>query len=129
MKRDEMRNLLPIIQKWVNGETIECRRKGGKGYWSVEETPYFTSNYEYRIAPNSKTRPFKDGDECWKEMQKHQPFGWVISKTNSNFKLYIISVDDDGVMLGDYDEGSIFASYESLNKYYIFVDGSTCSIN
>lgn len=22
-------------------------------------------------------RPFKDAKECWQEMQKHQPFGWI----------------------------------------------------
>lgn len=22
-------------------------------------------------------RPFKDNEECWNEMLKHQPFGWV----------------------------------------------------
>lgn len=33
------------------------------GYWG---------NIEYRIKPE---RPFKDAEECWNEMQKHQPFG------------------------------------------------------
>lgn len=25
-------------------------------------------------------RPFKNIEECWQEMQKHKPFGWVIHK-------------------------------------------------
>jgi hypothetical protein len=25
-----------------------------------------------------KYRPFKDGDECFEEMKKHEPLGWVI---------------------------------------------------
>ena len=29
------------------------------------------------MEKNSKYRPFKDIEECWQEMQKHQPFGWV----------------------------------------------------
>ena len=24
--------------------------------------------------------PFKNKEECWAEMQKHQPFGWVMEK-------------------------------------------------
>lgn len=32
----------------------------------------------YRIKPEPKYRPFKSMEECWQEMQKHQPFGWVI---------------------------------------------------
>ncbi len=31
----------------------------------------------YRIKPESKYRPFKDEKECWQEMQKHQPIGWI----------------------------------------------------
>ena len=27
-------------------------------------------------------RPFKDKDECWNEMLKHQPFGWLIGKVS-----------------------------------------------
>lgn len=38
------------------------------GYWD---------NIEYRIKPEPKYRPFKDAEECWNEMQKHQPFGWT----------------------------------------------------
>lgn len=33
--------------------------------------------FDYRIKPESKYRPFKDAEECWNEMQKHQPVGWV----------------------------------------------------
>lgn len=31
----------------------------------------------YRIKPGPKYRPFIDNKECWNEMLKHQPFGWV----------------------------------------------------
>ena len=30
-------------------------------------------------------RPFKTKDECWNEMQKHQPLGWLISKESRNY--------------------------------------------
>lgn len=33
--------------------------------------------WNYRIKPKSKYRPFKNAEECWQEMQKHKPFGWV----------------------------------------------------
>ena len=31
-------------------------------------------------------RPFKSQDECWKEMLKHQPFGWLKSKKNGRYR-------------------------------------------
>ena len=31
-------------------------------------------------------RPFKDKDECWQEMLKHQPFGWVIIQAVNEYR-------------------------------------------
>lgn len=30
--------------------------------------------------PKSTYLPFKDSEECWQEMQKHQPIGWITPK-------------------------------------------------
>ena len=30
-------------------------------------------------------RPFKSQEECWQEMQKHIPFGWLKSKKNGRY--------------------------------------------
>ena len=43
----------------------------------MKEIQYW-NNTEYRIKPEPKYRPFKDAEECWAEMCKHHPFGWVI---------------------------------------------------
>lgn len=34
---------------------------------------------ESKIKAETKYRPFKNKEECWEEMQKHQPFGWIKS--------------------------------------------------
>ena len=31
----------------------------------------------FGLKYNPGYRPFKDNEECWNEMLKHQPFGWV----------------------------------------------------
>ena len=31
-------------------------------------------------------RPFKSQEECWKEILKHQPFGWLKSKKNGRYR-------------------------------------------
>ena len=31
-------------------------------------------------------RPFKDKNECWNEMLKHQPFGWLKSKKDGRYR-------------------------------------------
>ena len=30
-------------------------------------------------------RPFKTKEECWNEMQKHQPFGWLINNMSGSY--------------------------------------------
>ena len=78
MTRKEAKVLLPIIKAYAEGKAIESRCiKGDKSLWYNDEDPSFDDDFEYRIKPVPKFRPFKDAEECWQEMQKHQPFGWV----------------------------------------------------
>ena len=78
MTREEIKKMLPILQAFADGKTIESRCiKGDKSLWYDDEDPSFDNDLEYRIKPEPRYRPFKDAEECWNEMQKHQPFGWV----------------------------------------------------
>ena len=80
MNRKEAAELLPIIQAYAEGKAIESRCiKGDTSLWYDDKDPSFDDDFEYRIKPEPKYRPFKDAEECWKEMQKHKPFGWVKS--------------------------------------------------
>lgn len=80
MNRNQAKALLPIIQAYAEGNAIESRCiKGDKSLWYDDEDPSFDNDFEYRIKPEPKYRPFKNAEECWQEMQKHHPFGWVKS--------------------------------------------------
>ena len=80
MNRNQAKALLPIIQAYAEGKAIESRCiKGDKSLWYDDEDPSFDDDFEYRIKPEPKFRPFKNAEECWQEMLKHQPFGWVKS--------------------------------------------------
>lgn len=76
MTREQAKELLPIIQAFVDGKTIEARTNS-ISKWIETTTPKFDLLHEYRIKPEPKYRPFKNVEECWQEMQKHRPFGWV----------------------------------------------------
>ena len=39
-------------------------------------------------------RPFKNKDECWHEMQKHQPFGWLYHKEDNSYSPLRICISD-----------------------------------
>ena len=78
MTREEVKEMLPVLQAFAEGKTIESRCiKGDKSLWYDDEDPSFDYDFEYRIKPEPRYRSFKGAEECWNEMQKHQPFGWV----------------------------------------------------
>lgn len=87
MTKEEAKEFYPILQAFAEGKTIECRTKPsalskswqGMNDWTEMKEIEFWSNTEYRIKPEPKYRPFANAKECWAEMQKHQPFGWVKS--------------------------------------------------
>ena len=83
MTREEAKELLPIMQAFAEGKTIEYRESGGA--WKVAHAPTWSSCLFYRIKPEPRYRPFKTQEECWQEMLKHQPFGWLKSKKNGSF--------------------------------------------
>ena len=81
MTREEVKEMLPVLQAFAEGKTIESRCiKGDKSLWYDDEDPSFDNDFEYRIKPEPKYRPFANAEECWNEMQKHQPFGWLKTK-------------------------------------------------
>ena len=123
MTREEARKAAEVMLAYANGNVIEWSRKD-RDDWMITDDPIFDwicNDYRFRHKP--KYRPFNSTEECWEEMKKHEPFGWVQDKDNSSFKQYILSVDKDGVMISDYDDGTMFLTYEPLLGFCTFVDG------
>ena len=88
MTREEAKNFYPILQAFAEGKAIESRCiKGDKSLWYDDEDPSFDNDLEYRIKQEPTYRPFNDAEECWKEMGKHKPFGWVKSTLFKDFAL------------------------------------------
>ena len=118
MTREEAKVLLPIIQAFAEGKVIECRTKPStlsKSWqdmndWVEMREIEFWNNIEYRIKPELKYRPFKNAEECWQEMQKHQPIGYtkLIGEIEYSF---ITDVDNT-------------INYSDAIKEYTFADGT-----
>ena len=128
MNRNQAKEFYPILQAFAEGKVIESRTKPSliegsdvPNDWTEMKEIEFWNNIEYRIKPEQKYRPFKDKEECWNEMQKHQPFGWV--KRNGYYyniiAIGVISVTIIGT------EGNIARlNYSDLLSRYSFVDGT-----
>ena len=125
MTREEAKELLPIMQAFAEGKTIEFRSYGGA--WKVANTPTWSSHLIYRIKPEPKYRPFKTKEECWNEMQKHQPFGWLKSKKNGRFHCIgevLWSDEFKTVNIALSTSESLSRSSVSMFDEYTFADGT-----
>lgn len=121
MNRNQAKALLPIIQAYAEGKAIESRCvKGDKSLWYNDEDPSFDDDFEYRLKPDPKYRPFKDAEECWQEMLKHHPLGWVKDKQDGHYVL-ITCVNDDtcGMSLN----GNAAWSLSGIMDFFTFADG------
>ena len=127
MTREEAKEFYPFLQAFAEGKTIECRTKPSaiKGTdilneWAEMKEIEFWNNTEYRIKPEQKYHPFKNAKECWAEMLKHQPFGWVKDKKDGHHAL-ITAVDDD--MYGTSLNGNSAWSLSEIMDLFTFADG------
>lgn len=119
MDRNQAKELLPVIKAFSEGKVIET--KTGSGWISIENMSFAGNPKAYRIKPESKYRPFKDAKECWQEMLKHQPFGWI---KNSGYWYNIITTGVMSVKIID-TRGAIATLYFSdLLAHYRFADGT-----
>lgn len=78
MKNTCTEDYIKVMQAYIEGKQIQY---DNDGMWiDIDFPDWDWHNCDYRIKPEPKYRPFKDVDECWQEMLKHQPFGWVKEK-------------------------------------------------
>ena len=126
MSREKLKAMLPVIQAYAEGQDIQIMQiddETNEKVW-LDINPWRFDVYEtYRIKPQVTYRPFKDAEECWSEMQKHQPFGWV--KNQEGEYIHIVHITDVGVCEGDDFEGF---PYGPAAKVYNFADGTPFGI-
>ena len=120
MTREEAKRRAELYLAWGDGKEIQvqnpvtCEWK----YLDINQIDGFNEELKYRIKPEPKYRPFKSKEECWNEMLKHQPFGWV--KEISSEMLYLINgISDMSIVIME----NINSFKEAMNIYE-FKDGS-----
>jgi hypothetical protein len=125
----EIQRLMPIFQAIAEGKTIQYKNgdwqdiDGDEDGLNLDTLIKYQDNY--RIKPEQKYRPFKNAEECWQEMLKHQPFGWI--KCYEGY-LNITYVGDEQVYLADPDGGAILLDSKNSYQDNTFVDGTPFGI-
>lgn len=120
--KEEVKSVMNIIQAFADGKTIQAIDPYDDE-WVDQTGLNFKALFErqYRIKPEQKYRPFKDAKECWNEMQKHQPFGWIKCKEGY---FNIVYVNDQYVGLTGKDDSSILLASKNSYQDNTFYDGT-----
>ena len=118
MTREEMKYFLPIVHAWAEGKTIQYNFDDVWRDVDIDLNLTHDDISKYRIKAEPKYKPFKSKEECWEEMQKHQPFGWIKSP---NGKLFCIDTITD-VGITNIHRTCQFSDYLETN--YTFADGT-----
>lgn len=135
MDRNQAKEFFPIMQAFAEGRVIECRTKPSAlegtdvpNDWTEMKDIEFWGNIEYRIKPDSKAeakyRPFANVEECWTEMKKHQPFGWIKSKEDGSRSLITLIISEENIdinCIGGFNSDKIM-------KRFTFDDGAVFGI-
>nr|DAI46748.1 MAG TPA: hypothetical protein [Caudoviricetes sp.] len=128
MKRENVKKNIGIISAFADGKTIQILNE--RGEWVdltereglpigiLEEEPN-----NFRTKPEPKYRPFKDEEECWQEMLKHQPFGWVKCKEDGSLGLITLIISEENIFIN-----GIGCNSERTMRGYTFADGTPFGI-
>lgn len=122
MNREHAKELLPIIQAFAEGKIVQFKNSF-ENWVDCDEIMFNWPPKVYRIKPKPKYRPFVNLEECWQEIQKHNPFGWIKYKTDNVYS-FIVKVDKDYVYLAVNE----YWSFDTLLKKYTFADGTPFGI-
>ena len=129
LTREEAKEMLPIIQAWADGQTVD---------WYDPDIGWrlsgFTLDFDkkpnfYRIKPEPKYRPFKTREECWQEMHKHPDFGWIKVNVTSEYEQVVRVFDycKTELCFNIANSDDDYTSEMMLNSY-TFTDGTPFGI-
>ena len=127
MTREQAKRRAELYSALAAGKIIQVQNPetGEWEYLDLNKFDGFMEEYNFRIKPEPEYRPFKTKEECWDEMSKHQPFGWVISKKSASY-CYLGSItqhNNNVEITFSTNEGEHFST-ERLFNNYTFADGT-----
>lgn len=124
MTKEDIAECIKVMQAYVEGKQIQYVDSETEDWADIESPIWNWDTYDYRIKPELEYRPFKDADECWQEMLKHEPFGWVRNKFNHNGVLATIICLDSRKEFRIHTNFNHGNTSEDMINSFIFADGA-----
>lgn len=103
MNKETIKDFMPLMQAMLEGKTIQRKYPYGQGWGDVEEICVGDGVSSYRIKPEPEYRPFKNAKECWDEMRKHRPVGWVSSINEERYTIFC-NIDGNCDFQADFED-------------------------
>lgn len=114
------------IRGWTSSSYIPASEEAKKGLFDKMAKAGYKWNAKTlkleKIEP--KYRPFRSKEECWNEMLKHQPFGWVKHTSSNEYFYSILEVIDDGCIF----VCGPMIPFDEVYEFNTFADGTPFGI-
>lgn len=98
-------------------------------YFSIHEHREITAEEILSLELTEPSyRPFKNREECWNEMLKHQPFGWLKTKgSTSSVLIGNVYMDKEVWIVWATGDTTSYSASKVFNGY-VFADGTPFGI-
>lgn len=130
MTREQVKQVLPLMQAFAEGKTIQT--KNGSTWIDIDSDKnqfildsVVTYQDCFRVKPKDVYRPFRNAEECWQEMLKHQPFGWI--EFFGNY-FSVIAVGNVDVSMTTLCGDIIVTPFDDMMEDHKFPDGTPFGI-
>lgn len=95
MTKEQAKKNAEVMMAFAEGRKIEILCDDGQ--WAeIEEPDFDFIDFKYRIKKEPSYRPFINTIECFNEMKKHEPFGWLYEISSHNYIL-VSEIGTEGV--------------------------------
>ena len=129
LTREEAKRRAELYSALAEGKTIQIQCANGE-WTDVQNNTLLCiddDRFMYRVKPDPKFRPFRTQEDCWQEMLKHQPFGWLKTKKDGRYcfigEQYSFQEMFTGVVLKSSTNGLVPYSSDAFDGY-TFADGA-----
>ena len=121
MTKEKAKYLAEVLKAYAEGKPIEVLLDSGWREVNLDEYSLDAENEHYRIKKEPKYRPFRSAKECFDEMKKHQPIGWIY--WNNIF----VHITEIGLGCIAFDNCT-YSFVDVFNNGYTFADGQPFGI-
>ena len=121
MTKEKAKYLAEVLKAYAEGKTIEVLLDGGWREVNLDEYSLDAENEHYRIKKEPKYRPFRSAKECFDEMKKHQPIGWIYW---NNIFVHITEIELGCIAF----DNCTYSFVDAFNNGYTFADGQPFGI-